>query len=810
MNWMQRVLDNLIAVPASWLIRTRVVPTDVQSELDIQADKPIIYLLKNHSVTDRVALQNAARQLGLPDPNGMYEWQGVKFPACMYLEGTPGIFRRQGHTDIEQSFTQLFETHAQLADLDVQIVPAVSFWGRAPGKTKASWRDILTDKASPNWLRKFFIVLFSGRHNLLYFSRAVSSRYMVDQRLDDAVAAHKLIRVARTHFHRRRQAVAGPRQMAREQIIQSVLASDAVKEAMADMSVSPEKALAEARKYADEIAGDYREGVIRLGERLLAKLWNKIYNGIEVRHAQKVRELADAGHEIIYVPCHRSHMDYLLLTYIIHQQGLMVPHIAAGINLNFFPAGPIFRRAGAFFIRRSFAGNKLYTAVFREYLQQLFTRGYPVKYYCEGGRSRTGRLLQPKTGMLAMTVQSLFSGIKRPITLVPVYIGYEHVMEVATYLKELQGTRKEKESFLQVFSAIRKLKNYGRGYLNFGEPIQLARFLEQQQPNWRDDVSQNPDKKPSWLTPVTNKLANQIMRNINRAGAINGMTLCATSLLASDKLSMTARELSQCLHSFMRLLQDAPYSADMTLPDSEPGRLLEDTLSLNKFSVTPDSFGRIVSMDSKTAVAMTYYRNNVLHLLSVPGLLATMLSASTGMTRDDIIERMLAILPLLRKELFVHHSPEEFVALIERTLDAMAAQHMLIKRDDLWIPPARDDEAFLPLWILARNMQDTLQRYAVVLTIAKQRAGLSRSELEKTSIQLAERLTAVHGINAPEFYDKAVISGLIAALRDCQLLEQQNDGSLNAASKGQWLLGEVMHWLHPQVAQSIRQTGSAA
>ena len=141
-----------------------------------------------------------------------------------------------------------------------------------------------------------------------------------------------------------------------------------------------------------------------------------------------MRKLALEGHEIVYVPCHRSHMDYLLLSYLLYHQGLVPPHIAAGINLNFFPVGSIFRSWGAFFIRRTFKGNRLYSTIFREYLAELFYRGYSVEYFIEGGRSRTGRLLEPKTGMMSMTIQALQRGLTRPISIVPVYIGYEHVL----------------------------------------------------------------------------------------------------------------------------------------------------------------------------------------------------------------------------------------------------------------------------------------------------------------------------------------------------------------------------------------------
>ena len=266
---------------------------------------------------------------------------------------------------------------------------------------------------------------------------------MSNQHGSDKSIAHKLVRVASTHFQRKRQSMTGPTLLERQELNNSVLGSDAVRRAMAEESrskkITHDASKDRAQSYVTEIAADYREGLIRFGDRLLTRIWNKIYNGISVGHSERIRELAANGHEIVYVPCHRSHMDYLLLTYVIYHEGMVTPHIAAGINLNFWPVGKIFRRGGAFFLRRSFAGNKLYTAVFREYLELLFNKGYSVKYYPEGGRSRTGRLIPPKTGMLAMTIQAMLKGVNRPVSLVPVYIGYENVMEVKSYLNELKA-----------------------------------------------------------------------------------------------------------------------------------------------------------------------------------------------------------------------------------------------------------------------------------------------------------------------------------------------------------------------------------
>ena len=168
-------------------------------------------------------------------------------------------------------------------------------------------------------------------------------------------------------------------------------------------------ARAKARDYAMEIAADISYPTIRLIQRVLRWLWNRIYDGIELRHVERLHDVAKQK-EVIYVPCHRSHFDYLLLGYIGYEEGLHLPHIAAGINLNLPVVGPILRRGGAFFLRRSFRGNRLYAAVFDAYLHQVLVRGHSIEYFVEGGRSRTGRLLEPKGGMLAMTVRSYHLG----------------------------------------------------------------------------------------------------------------------------------------------------------------------------------------------------------------------------------------------------------------------------------------------------------------------------------------------------------------------------------------------------------------
>ncbi|MBT0586204.1 glycerol-3-phosphate 1-O-acyltransferase PlsB [Alteromonas oceanisediminis] len=814
MSWLRRSLLSTFYWPVRLLVRAKSIPQDVESELGIDRNKPIIYLLQTDSVTDQLALSFACKQRGLPSPIDDIQQAGATLPSSVFLRRPQPVFKRQPkQTEILNVFTEMFHLHREHPQLDLQVVPVFVTWGRAPGKGSPGWADLIADKASPSWLRKFFIVLFLGRDNFVSFSKAVSTRSMANkQQGDDHLIAQKLVRVANTHFHRKRQSMTGPTLLERSELNNAVLGAESVKSAVQEEARSKNLSMDEARQraqtYIDEIAGDYREGLIRIGDRVLTRIWNKIYNGISVSHAKRIRELAQNGHEIIYVPCHRSHMDYLLLTYVIYHEGMVTPHIAAGINLNFWPVGKIFRRAGAFFLRRSFAGNKLYTAVFREYLELLFNKGYSVKYYPEGGRSRTGRLIPPKTGMLAMTLQAMLKGIKRPVSIVPVYIGYEHVMEVNSYLKELSGSGKKKESPMQILSAVRKLKNYGHGYVNFGEPLQLNQFLDDNVPNWRESQAIGPDKKPSWLTPAVNQLANTVMVRINKAAAINGMALTSLCLLSSKTKTMTEAELIGAMENYLNLLKVCPYSADATMADGSAANLLDSILKLKRLKVSNDSLGKLISPMPNKAVIMTYYRNNILHLFALPGLIMTIVFAHRSVERSAVLNLVGELYPFLQRELFIYMSKENALAYCERLIDQLCEQKLLLAEKHLLTPPSADSQAFHAGWLLSRAMQETVQRYAVVLRVLELAQTINRGELEKQSRQMAEHLSTLYGMSSPEFYDKNVFAALVTTLREQSLVESTDEGTLRHSDNSRALQHQINQLVWPEITQHLAQLKS--
>ncbi|CAK1907803.1 glycerol-3-phosphate 1-O-acyltransferase [Vibrio crassostreae] len=793
---------SLMKLPLSLLVKGTSIPSNPVEDLNIDLSKPIVYALPFRSSVDILTLQKHALELGLPDPLSKLEINGKSLQRYVFISSRKTLLQDDDYVPSSsiEVFSELLSLHADDSELDVQVIPATVLWGRKPGKEN-NQKPYLQ---AMNGLEKSKAVLLAGRDCLVRFSPVVSLRYMANSHGTDSTIAHKLARVARIHFSRQKLAASGPNLPSRQALFDRLLKSEAIKKAIEDeaqaKNTSIEKASKEAQDIMDEIAANFSYSLIKRGEKILGWLWNKLYQGLHISNASTVRKLAQDGHEIVYVPCHRSHMDYLLLSYVLYHEGMVPPHIAAGINLNFFPAGPIFRHGGAFFIRRSFKGNKLYSTIFREYLAELFAKGYSVEYFSEGGRSRTGRLLQAKTGMLAMTIQAMLRGMNRPVTLVPVYIGYEHVMEVATYAKELRGKRKEKENASLVIRTIRKLRNFGKGYVNFGEPIQLNQYLNEHSPEWTKDIDPMGTSKPQWMNPVVNDLATKMMTHINDAAATNALTLCATALLASRQRALSRDSLVSQINCYLSLLKNVPYSATFTVPKDSAEELVKHAESLNKFLIESDSMGDIISLDRHQSILMTYYRNNIIHLFALPSLIAQMTIRQRGLSIDAIQENVATIYPFLKKELFLSYEEDKLEGVVSNIIEELVNQGMLVISDNEVTINQSNSQA---LMLLGRTISETLQRYSIALNLLAENPDLDKSDLEQKSQDIAQRLGRLQGINAPEFFDKGVFASMFATLKQQQYLD--NDGNCDL-EKTQQFAKLLYSMLYPEVRLTIQES----
>ena len=798
----------LLKLPLRLFVRSKIV-LDAQTPIETSTH-PIFYVVSHQSASDLLALQKACQQQALPDPLSKVTINNKLFDRTICLAKPTSLwgFTRSKTKALQQGLAILNQHHIN-KNLDAQLIPVNLIWGRIPTQEKnnANVSSLLAEQASPTWFRKFFIVLFLGRDNLIRFSEALSLRNMSDNHGNDEATAHKLLRVARFHFHRQNIAAKGPRLIHRQQMFTALFANPAVKRIIKDeaksKNISTDKVKKQALNMMEEIAGDYSVSLVRLGARILRWLWGRLYTNIKVNNSQVLRELAQDGHEIIYVPCHRSHMDYLLLSYVIVQEGLVMPRIAAGINLNFWPAGSIFRKAGAFFIRRSFAGNRLYSTIFREYLGLLFERGYSVKYYTEGGRSRTGRLLPPKTGMLAMTIQSLLRGIDRPLTLVPVYLGYEHVMEVGTYHKELSGSEKKKESILGVLKAIKNLRNYGNGYVNFGKPININHYLNEKVPHWKDAIDPIEPQKPNWLTPAVNDISNQLMTHINQCAALNGVALVALILDASENKALAKTDLEQHLDFFLNIQREAPFSAQLTIPEESGEALLAHVISLNKVTLCEDSFGTIISLNDSASLEMRYYRNNILHTYVLSSLVCRLLTHNSKISHEQIIAQSISLLTTLKDDLFLWQTPKQIALQVEQVLTAIENCGVAkCTKANFW-SLTQDTPLLNQVHLMSECIDESLQRLAIITSLSTRLAPLTRQELEQNVVSIAKRLAVLNNITAPEFIDKKAQATLINTLREQGYMTLNEEGLLTVCPSMASLKSLITSLVSIEVLQSI-------
>jgi glycerol-3-phosphate O-acyltransferase len=758
--------------------------------------RPVCYVLEDYGLSNALILDRACRERGMPsplrplpgDPLGRKRAYvalsrrsaggtlSASTLASLAATGKPPPAKTHS-----ESLARLLEAHREDPALDVQLVPVSIFVGQAPDRS-SGWFSVLF---SENWtlvgrFRRLLAILLNGRNTLVQFAPPVNLRGIVAEDLTPERTVRKLSRVLRTHFNRIREAVIGPDLSTRRLLVDKVLASDPVKEAIADQARRDNSSLADAWKkaygFAYEIAADYSHPVVRSASFLLTPVWNRIYRGVLVHHLDALKAAAP-GHEVVYVPSHRSHMDYLLLSYLLYTKGIVPPHIVAGINLNLPVIGTILRKGGAFFIRRSIRGSVLYSAVLAEYVAQLVAGGYSLEYFIEGGRSRTGRLLQPKGGMVSMTIRAYLRQPTRPVLFQPVYIGYEKLIEGDSYRDELSGKAKEKESIWSLLWSIPQVlrRNYGQVVVNFGEAIPLHDMLRVHASDWNGQPLDDEDK-PEWLSATVDATAERIQQNINRAADVNPINLIALALLSTPKHAMGEADLRAQIALSKTLLQDVPYSDRVTVTPHSPEQIIAHGEEINVLRRIAHPLGDVLDVEEDKAILLSYFRNNVIHLFTASAWIACCFQHNRRMARANLLRIGRTVYPFLQAELFLPWDEDGFAERIERTIDVFVREGLLeqINDDDGGIlarNAGQSDEVFR-LRALGHPLQQAFERYYIAISVlAKNGPGaLGAGELESLCQLAAQRLSLLYAPAAPEFFDKPLFRGFIQKLRELRLV----------------------------------------
>ena len=746
----------------------------------------VCYVLETGGLADMLALERACEKHGMPSPSESFRCcDRRESRRVVVMRRMRGIFFRRPSTKGSERLRRLVRA-ADAKQQELLLIPVAIYWGRSPQKERSVFKLLFSE----NWdvasrTRKFFSTLLLGRNTLLRFSEPLPLSSIVAADLDAEVAFRKVSRILRVHFRQRRAATVGPDLSNRRTMVNQVLMSPSVRKAIANEAGSDpaarEKAHRNARQYALEIAADISYPTIRIVERFLRWLWTRIYDGVEIAHINRLHEVAK-DKEVVYVPCHRSHFDYLLLGYILYEHGLHTPHIAAGINLNIPIVGPILRRGGAFFLRRSFKGNRLYAAVFDAYLDQLLQRGYSVEYFVEGTRSRTGRLLAPRGGMLVMTVHSYIENPKRPIVFVPVYFGYEKLIEGDSFISELSGSAKKKESLIGLIRSVKSLREkFGKVYVNIAEPIELDAVLDHLRPDWREGVPENGDR-PAWLSGVVDELGIDIMSNINAAAAVTPISLLAYVLLATPKQKIGAQELRCQLELYIALMKRFSYSESVTLPDWEPEAIIRHGEDLRVISRSSHPMGDVIHMTEHTAVLMTYFRNNILHLLAVPASVACCFIQGRELEHAELQRLIRLIYPFMRKELCLKWDYADIDDVTTQAIEALLEHELLTRgrNKKMLVRPRAGSAKAYQLLMLGQSMVPMLQRFylAIAILVHHGSGRLSRGDLESLCQQSAERLSMIYGLHSPDFFSKTLFHDYIKKLQSLDVLRRNADGKL--------------------------------
>ena len=408
---------------------------------------------------------------------------------------------------------------------------------------------------------------------------------------------------------------------------------------------------ARATTYLKEIAASPSTFVIDLVAALVRAVYTMGYERRIRYDPDALERIAALGqsHSLAFLPSHKSNLDHLSLTYVLYENGLPPNHTAGGINMKFFPIGGLLRRHGIFFIRRTFKDNETYKFVLKRYIDYLLARRFPLEWYLEGGRSRTGKLREARYGMLSYVADSWRRGSCEDVVLVPISIAYDQIQDVGAHAAEQQGKAKERESFAWMVRVLRSLRRrYGRIHVSFGEEIHLADALE------RYPAGQEPDPEASHLEIA--KLAFEVSVRINRVTPITPISLVTMALLGTGDRAVTAEETHVMLRDFITFVEarGLPVTEHLELDDPAVVRAALDALVEHKV-VTRWEGGTetVYAIGTDQHLAAAYYRNTIVHFFT-PGSIAelALLAAAEAEDPTAFWPEVAALRDLLKFEFF--------------------------------------------------------------------------------------------------------------------------------------------------------------
>jgi glycerol-3-phosphate O-acyltransferase len=670
------------------------------------------------------------------------------------------------------------------------IVPVLVAYGRRREKEEESLLNILFGQDEhAGSLRRLIAFIRSSRNAFVIPSDPINLSLYLKENGDfsEERMIHEIRGELIDRIERERTTIVGPILKSREELIGMTLRDESMRKFIADFAAQEKKdknvVKKEARRYLYEIAADYSETAIAFWRIFLTWLWNNIYDGLSVdkEGMARIRNISKQMPFVI-IPCHRSHTDYLLIHYVFFFNNIQLPFIAAGSNLSFFPLGYIFRKSGAFFLRRSFRGNRLYSAVFSKYLAILLKEGLPIEFFIEGGRSRTGKMVMPKYGLLSMILQAYQEKYCDNFAAIPVYIGYDRVIEEKSYLKELAGEEKTPETTAEVIKSSKVLsKRYGRVYVNVGEPMIMKSYLESQ---GKPIDQMTMDERQS----LYRRIGYEIVLAINKVSVVTPFSLVASVILSHDRRGMSHGELMETLNEFYEYLLQKNVRFAETFTNKE--KSIADAVNkfvqsgfISKIEAEEDEDEEmqeiVYSLKEEKRMNLEYYKNNILHFF-IP---ACFVATSIIKNHEDVssVSRILSDYKFFKKILwneFIFDEKKDDADEVNETLAYLRQRKMLtfIERDGnvLLEIKGRGSRKLKPFADLVHNY---LESFWIVLRgcLYLKKSPQTKKDWLKKLGTLGERMYRKGEILRREALSQANYQNVILYLLDEELIKEIKD-----------------------------------
>ena len=809
----------------AYLSKVSISDEGVKTLKDLAGQGAIVYAIKQRSKLNSLIITDIAERNGLPHPvychgMNMSFWQPLSKMLKYFWSSLRRRFRKEEVTRrakldflerkvanketviIHLGESEFIESRSAQDAIDslinlqkrvsfpIFIVPFLVAYGRRREMENESLINILFGQMEhTGTLRRLITFMRYSKQAFVIPTQPVSLvEYLSensDRTKDEMI--HELRGELIGRIEEEKAAIVGPALKSRAELIGMVMHDPNLNQFLDDYAKKNKKdkksLIKETHRYLYEIAANYQETWIEIWLRVLTWLWNTVYDGLSVdsEGLARLRQLSKKMPFVI-ISCHRSHIDYLLLSYVFYKNNIQMPFIAAGNNMSFFPMGYVFRRSGAFFLRRSFRGNAVYGEVFSKYIATLLHEGLPLEFFIEGGRSRTGKMVMPKYGLLSMIIQAYQDKYCENLACVPVYVGYDRVIEERSYLNELAGQPKKQENTVEMIKSTKVLrKRYGRVYINVGEPIVMKDYLEAQE---KPVDAMTVDERQS----LYRKIGYDTVLEINKVSVVTPFSLVASGLLSHDRRGISFDELSAILNDFFDYLSTRQVRIAETFSHREKAvadalNIFNQTDIISKVEAEEEEEELqevVYSLADSKRLNLEYYKNNILHFFVPICFVATaMVKHAEDMISLTKIMGDYKFLKWLLWNEFIFDERRDDVDEVQDVLDYLHKKSLIVtsERDgEVWIEAKSRGLARLKpfaglihnylesCWIVARSMVYLKKKPLTQKEWLAKIRPLGDRIFRKGEVLRAESLSNANYINAIKF------------LEDAELVVSQTEG----------------------------------